>query len=269
MTAFLIFLGVCAVLSLIYLFLVFPAIRRHEYRKNLKGALIAHRGLFDNDGGIPENSMDAFAHAVANGYGIETDIRLTKDGEIVIHHDDSLKRLCGEDKKVYDLSLVELREYNLLGTDQKIPTFKEFLRLIDGKVPLIIEFKADTFKCASLCEKANEILKDYKGIYTVQSFDPYVVYWYKKNDPSVCRGQLADAYKDTFLRRFLGTFLYNFLTRPDYIAFNHNRADSFSYRLQRLLGAFTVGWTFKSLEEQDKRKKDFDSYIFEGFKPRN
>lgn len=267
MTAFLILLGVCVVLAAVYLFLVFPETRKHEYREILKGAKIAHRGLFDNDGGIPENSMSAFELAVANGYGIETDIRLTKDGELVIHHDDSLKRLCGEDKKVFDLTLEQIREYSLLNTDEKIPTFKEFLRLVDGKVPLIIEFKADSLKCPTLCEKAEEILKDYKGVFTVQSFNPYVVYWYKKNNPSVCRGQLADVYKDTFARRLLHTFLYNFLTRPDYVAFKQERYDSLSFRLQKALGAFPVGWTFKSQQELDKKKKDFKAYIFEGFKP--
>lgn len=267
MTALWIALGICAGLAAVYLFSVFPATRKHEYRKELDGLMIAHRGLFNPNKGIPENSMDAFALAVAKGYGIETDIRLTKDGEVVIHHDDTLKRLCGVDKRVCSLTLAELRELSLSETDQKIPTLKEFLNLVDGRVPLVIEFKADEFKCNTLCEKADAILKEYKGVYTAQSFDPYVVYWYKRNRPEVFRGQLADVYKDTFQRRLLSTFLYNFLTRPDYIAFNQNHHCCMSYRIQKLLGAFTAGWTFKQKKQLDTKKKAFDSYIFEGFEP--
>lgn len=264
MTVLLIALGILAV----YLFMVFPAVRKHEYRKAFKGQLIAHRGLFSPEDAVPENSMEAFALAVANGYGIETDIRLTADGELVIYHDKDLSRLTACDKDVEELTLAEIRELSLDGTEHKIPTFKEFLRFVDGKVPLVIEFKSEKLKCPMLCEKADEILREYSGIYSVQSFDPYVVYWYKKHRPEIFRGQLADVYKDTFIRWLLSTFLYNFLTRPDYIAFSCEKGDSLSYRIQKMLGAFTAGWTFKEKNQLADNEKVFDAYIFEGFLPK-
>ncbi len=265
MKAVLVLLGVLAVLIALYLFLIFPATRRHKYRDSFKGLMITHRGLYNSKNGVPENSMEAFALSVANGYPIETDIRLTADGEVVIYHDDRLSRLTKSDKRVAELTLAELRELSLDGTTEKIPTLKEFLRLIDGRVPLIIEFKSEELKCPLLCEKADAILKEYNGIYSVQSFDPYVVYWYKKNRPEVFRGQLADIYKGKLIKAFLSTFLYNFLTRPDYIAFNQNNYSTLSFKIQKLLGAFSIGWTFREKAGLDSKRKNFDAYIFENF----
>ena len=151
---------------------------------------------------------------------------LSADGELVIYHDKDLSRLTACDKDVEELTLAEIKELSLDGTEHKIPTFKEFLMFVDGKVPLVIEFKSEKLKCPTLCEKADEILREYSGIYSVQSFDPYVVYWYKKHRPEIFRGQLGDVYKDTFIRWLLSTFLYNFLTRPDYIAFSCEKGDS-------------------------------------------
>ena len=61
--------------------------------------MIAHRGLFDNHSEAPENSLAAFRKAVDQGFGIELDVQLTKDGKLVVFHDFDLKRMCGIHKK--------------------------------------------------------------------------------------------------------------------------------------------------------------------------
>lgn len=271
MTAVWIILSVFAFLILLTLFLVFPATRRHNNRDLLKGMYIAHRGLHDNARGISENSLSAFKEAKKKGFAIENDIHLTADGEVVVFHDDNLIRMCGVDKKIEDLTLAEIKGYTLKNGVQTIPTLKECLDEINGEVPLLIEFKcASIIKCNDLCAAANEILKNYSGKYLIQSFFPMVLRWYRKNRPDICRGQLASAfYKDAFYKRLLGAMLFNFIGRPDFVSYDHLFKNNIMRRLVTGLGAFPVGWTFRSAEEVENGKKDFNTYIFEEFIPKS
>ncbi len=250
------------------LFLVFPTFRRHKDLSIFKGKFIAHRGLHNKENGIPENSLSAFLASAAEGFIIENDIHLTADGEVVVFHDGTLKRMCGVDVQIEDLTLRELRNYRLLNTDERIPTLKEVLTAVDGRVPLLIEIKCHKGNCAKLCSTAQAILKDYKGKYAVQSFFPQVVLWYRKNAKTVCRGFLASGKRvGGFVRRNLCPFLLNFIMHPDFIAYDHNYYKKFIFRLTKLLGAFTLGWTFTGKKELEQKKNDFDGYIFENFIP--
>ncbi len=260
--------GVILFLAALLLFLTFPSGRRHEFEKKLDGLFIAHRGLFNNKNGVPENSMEAFSLAVAKGYGIETDLRLTADGEVVIFHDNTLKRMCGVDKRVDEFTLQELREFSLLDTKCRIPTLKEFLKLVDGKVFLVLEFKCDNKDCSELCSKVNEILKNYTGDYCMESFYPPAVGWYKKHRKDIMRGQLAMPYKgNNPAKKVAGMYLANCLSRPDFVAFDVRASKNIFFRLQKFLGAYPVGWTVVSAEQLGNVKNDFKAYIFEGFEP--
>lgn len=257
------------ILICIFLFLIFPSVRRHKDRQNLKGKFIAHRGLHNLEENIPENSMSAFLEAAARGYLIETDIRLTKDGEVVIFHDNNLKRMCGEDIAVNELTLSELKEHRLDGTNEVIPTLKELLKAVDGRVPLLIEFKCDGRDCNELCERTNSILSKYEGEYYVQSFYPGVPYWYNRHNKKILRGQLATVYEGKgIIRHILSPFVFNFLSRPDFVSYDEKNANRFMFWLQKVLGAFPIGWTFETQEALDKDKRKFKSYIFEKFIPK-
>ena len=96
---------------------------------------VAHRGLHDAE--KPENSMSAFRAAIEHGFTIEIDVHLSSDGHLVVFHDDNLKRVCGVDKKVAKCTLAELKTMKLKGTEETIPTFDEFLALVDGKVGIL------------------------------------------------------------------------------------------------------------------------------------
>ena len=204
-----------------------------------------------------------------NRFAIENDIHLTADGEVVVFHDDSLLRMCGTEKKIEDLTLEEIKSYHLLNSDEKIPTLKECLKLIDGKVPILIEFKCQSvITCKELCTAANKILKDYRGKYFVQSFYPMVLKWYRKNRPDVLRGQLSEAFKgESILKQMLSNLLFNFISRPHFISYNHNSKNKIMFKLTKKLGGFPVGWTFTSKEDLETSKKDFNAYIFEDFIP--
>ena len=124
-------------LFLIYLFLIAP--KNKKEMKKYKRVMYAHRGLHNEK--RAENSMSAFEAAVDGGYGIELDVRLSKDGKLVVFHDDTLDRVCGREGRVIDFTAAELSTFKLNGTDDGIPLFSDVLKLIDGKVPLLVEIR--------------------------------------------------------------------------------------------------------------------------------
>ncbi|MBQ8004802.1 MAG: glycerophosphodiester phosphodiesterase [Clostridia bacterium] len=263
-----ILIGLIVLLFTVFVFMIAPAKRKHEDRKILKGLFIAHRGLHDASRQVPENSIAAFRAAAEKGYAIENDIHLTKDGRVVVFHDDDLYRMCSIKARPEDMTLEELKKLRLGGTDEAIPTLEECLEVIDGRVPLLIEFKCKSGSAAPICIAADAILRGYNGKYFVQSFYPPVLSWYKRNRKDVMRGQLSSAFKgDKLHMRMLGCLLFNFMSRPDFVSYDFKYAKEPSRLFCGLLGAFPVGWTFKDQKDIESCRKQFDAYIFEGFLP--
>ena len=259
-------LGMVLVLALIYLFLVCPRMVGKPDRTPFMDVHYAHRGLFDNETAAPENSLAAIRKAIAAGYGIEFDVQLSKDDVPVVFHDASLKRMCGVDGNVWEYTLEELQKLQLLNSNQTIPTLAEVLAVVDGQVPLIIEYKMDRVD-TKVCQLGNELLKDYHGIYCMESFHPFAVKWYRKNRPDVLRGQLSQDFirdgKKEFTMFLMTYLLTNFMTRPDFIAYCHRDAENISRRVCRWLGALSVTWTIKNQEQYEKAKPHFDAFIFD------
>lgn len=265
--------GVAIGLCLLYLFLIMPAIQRKPEFSRFQTIYVAHRGLHDNLSEAPENSLKSFEKAVAAGYGIELDLQLSKDGQIVVFHDESLERVCGVEGDVLDYTYEELKNFPLLNSGERIPLFAEVLKLVDGRVPLIIEYKIVQHDL-SVCALGDKMLREYKGAYVIESFHPFALRWYKKNNPSVVRGQLADRFTDkaeyrSFQYFLLQNMLLNFITKPDFIAFNHENSGMWSRTLcHRLFCNPAVGWTIKTPGELEKARNKFGWFIFEGFVPK-
>ena len=137
--------------------------------------------------------MKAFEKAVEGGYGIELDVQLSKDKVPVIFHDFTLERVCGKEGRVYDYTYEELNKFSLYGTEEKIPKLEDFLKMVDGRVPLIVELKVE-WTDISVCPLADGILSGYHGAYCIESFNPLALIWYRKNRNNVMRGQLSDAF---------------------------------------------------------------------------
>ncbi len=238
---------------------------KHPKLEELKGWAYAHRGLHGN--GLPENSMAAFQAALDHGFGIELDIHLTKDGDLAVIHDNSLKRTAGADVKVTDLTAQELSVYRLEGTDEQIPLFHQVLDLFAGKAPLIIELKADE-NVEQLVDTAVKAMEGYHGPWCMESFDPRVVYALKKHYPEVIRGQLsanyfADKSPISPVLKFVMTHnLLNFLTQPDFVAYEFSqRKDTPTTALwQKVWKLQGVAWTIRTRE-------DFDVAVAEGWLP--
>lgn len=268
----LIILTVLAILSILYLLLVAPRMFRRPDRTSFYGVHYAHRGLFDNHSNAPENSLPAFRKAVYNGYGIELDVQLSKDGIPVVFHDASLKRMCGVDGNVWEYTLKELQQMKLADSSSTIPTFADVLALIDGRVPLIIEYKLDVPQ-TKVCELGNELLSRYNVDYCIECFHPLALLWYRKHRPDVMRGQLCmeywkdDKFRGKLLYLLLSYLVTNVAARPDFIAYRHSDASNFSRRVCRKLGALSVAWTIKNQEQLDDARNNFDLFIFDSFIP--
>ena len=237
----------------------------------------AHRGLHDNKSGAPENSMPAFRKAVEKGYGIELDVQLSSDGVPVIFHDLDLARACGVQGLVRERTYEELQTLRLFGSEEKIPALKDFLEMVDGRVPLIVEFKSEDSDL-TLCRVIAPMLRAYKGAYCIESFNPLVLLWYRIHQPKVMRGQLSDGFIHIPKYRALNKapitipvqfLIPNFLSKPDFIAYNHKYERNISRRICRnLYKAKAAAWTIKSQSELEEAKKSFDVFIFDSFIPK-
>ena len=254
----------------IYLFLIFPALRRHPDRVWMRGLFIAHRGVHNNKQGLPENSLIAFTVAKKLGFCIELDVRLSADGQPFVFHDETLERLCGREGSPEQYTFDELHEMKLSDSDQHIPHLSEVLKLTDGEVPLLIELKCDHRNCKALCRAVDALMQEYNGKYLIESFYPPALLWYRLHRRKVCRGILGDCYfryEDAKLyQKLAGLLVFNFLARPDFVSYCHKNADVFSRGIVAALGAFPIGWTYTdpSMIASDTYNK---AYIFENFIP--
>ena len=229
--------GAIAALCGLYLFLIAPGPRRKDLRWMCRP--FAHRGLHGD--GIPENSLAAYERAVLRGYGIEWDVRLTRDGQLILHHDDSLRRMCGRDALISQTDAEDVRACRLMGTEGPPPFLSEALSLVGGRTPLIIELKSAGKRNGELAEKVWAQLREYPGEYCVESFDPRLLRWFRRHAPAVIRGQLAcDPAKEGEQVRGALVFLCahlmaNCLSRPDFVAYGYRGGRNVSFRVIRAL----------------------------------
>ena len=266
----LVIIGVLAVLFGLYLFLIMT--KRNKSIDKYKSVKFAHRGLHSSD--IPENSMGAFSAAIDRGFGIELDVRLSRDGELVVFHDDTLLRVCSDGRRVRDVDLEELKTIALLGTEETVPSFAEVLELVGGRVPLLVEIKEDQGD-SEVSRLACKMLAEYKGDYIVESFNPFSLKVVRELLPDVPRGILSMRFEkeERFalkVRNFLlGKMLTNVICRPSFIAYHNEDGGALGVRLLGgVFGAARFAWTVKSeKEESEAYERGFDSVIFEGYIP--
>lgn len=249
-------------------FLTAPGAMFKSQRKTFKGKNYAHRGLHKRSKKIPENSLAAFDAAASYGYGIELDVQLSKDGQVVVFHDDTLNRVCGVDARVDEVDYEDLKNMHLCGTDQTIPLFTDVLKCIRGRSCLIVELKNGK-RNTELCKKTYDILKKYSGDFCIESFNPFIVRWFRRNAPEIVRGQLACPPADygdevsPVAAFFLGNTLLNFLGRPQFIAYKIE-PKPFPVRLAESMGAMKFCWT----SHEWVNEKENDAVIFEFYKPK-
>ena len=270
-------------------------------------AMKAGYGSPDTPGVIaPENSLAAFAAACEAGYGIELDLQMTRDGEVVVVHDGDLMRVAGDPRRIADLTYDELTRIPLFPTDapgackaaplplalenpplvttpdnapegyyQHVPLFSDVLDVVAGRAPLIVEYKFSNNRAwdersEELMEKGHALLEAYDGPYVIESFHPGAVNWYKEHHPEVCRGQLswpAKLSKNGTAEWAAGLLAFDWLSRPDFVAYDWTGGASPQVKLARSMGAMPVSWTVRSSDELAQCAPYFDRHIFEAFVP--
>lgn len=242
---------------------------RPRKRKEPPAALLcpyAHRGLHSET--VPENSMAAFERACREGYGIELDVQLSADGEVMVFHDYTLIRMTGREGKLSDLTAAELKTLSLKDTAETIPTFREVLELVGGRVPLLVELKGEDLN-ASLCPKVAALLGGYEGDYCIESFNPLLLRAMRKELPGAYYGQLytnvcKDKKRHTPLNVLLTLMAFNFLAHPHFIAYNQAYRHSLPVRITTgLYRAPRFVWTVRTAHERDALRTD-EHPIFEG-----
>ena len=181
----------------------------------LKDKKIAHRGLFDNVK-VPENSVEAFLSAIKNNYIIELDLHLTKDNKVVVFHDDNLKRMTGINRKIKDANYDEINDIKFINNESKIPLFSDILKLVNGKVPLIIELKTDN-KVSKLEKEVVKLLDNYNGLFAIKSFNPFIVNWFRIHRPNYIRGLLINKNLNDFMK-----YIYILICKPDFLSCHYS-----------------------------------------------
>ncbi len=234
----------------------------------------AHRGLHAIHAGIPENSLRAFRLAVNNGYGAELDVRMSRDGRLVIMHDESLKRTAGANANISGVTAQVLGQLTLEGTREKVPYLEDVLPLYDGKTPLLIEIKTENGNYEELTRKVVNLLKQYPSLdYMIESFDPRVLMWLRKHRPDIIRGQLREnlfhdekCTLNPLVKFALTNMMGNFLSRPDFVACKYEERNELAPGLVRKLwGPQFFWWVVRSQEVADELTEQGDKIIFEGF----
>ena len=264
--------GTAAALAAGYAWCIRPNNARRQAMEPFVRTPIAHRGLFSPELGVPENSLAAFRRAVDHGFGMELDVQLTSDDVLVVFHDDSLERMCGVKKNLRDCTWDQLQQLRLAGTGHRIPRFSEVLDAVAGATPMVVEVKPNG-RAIEAAQAAVEALRDYQGVFCVESFNPAVVWWFRRKHPELVCGQLATNSMGnrsiSWARRVICTnMLMNGLTRPDFVAYDRNCVSNLSYRAcRKLFNPSLVTWTVRSQEAFDRAQAQGQAVIFDSFMP--
>lgn len=222
----------------------------------------AHRGLHGPT--IPENSLAAFRAAIEHGYGIECDVRLSRDNIVHVFHDRRLDRLTAGRGRFAMLTAADLKALRLDGSQEGVTTLRQLLDTTQAQTPLLIEIKSDEgpMGCARLCAAVAQALPGYPDPQAVMSFDPLVSHWFARHRPDVVRGLVIGRRHRTGIVARQGTALAIARAGPHFIACDVRdlpQAAALPHRLHRPL----LCWTVRSARDRERAARHVDQIIFE------
>ena len=239
----------------------------------LTGLPVAHRGLHDLAAGRPENSLAAMGAAAEAGYAMEFDVRLSGDGEVMVFHDAKLERMTGRKSLVAEMSAAELQKLTLAGTAENIPTFRDLLKAIAGRAPLLIELKNYGNEPVGPLETAvAAALRNYTGPVAVQSFAPGVVEWFREHARELPRGQIATTpggirELTSAEAKKLAAELEAGHGEPDFVAYDVRHLPAPLTTRAKAAGKPVLTWTVRSAAEWQRARAHADNLIFENWRP--
>lgn len=238
---------------------------------------IAHRGFHDIEAGRVENTLGAARAAVERNFAIEIDVQRTADGEAVVFHDATLDRLTTATGRLDGKTLAEIQQARFKACDERIPTLRQLLDTIAGRVPLVIEIKSEFPNPPDprLTQRVVDVLRDYRGPVACMSFDPEVVDALRRLAPDLPRGIVADDARDPHHYRGisgLGRFSLRHLlhvprTRPHFVSYSIKHLPAPGPSLMRSFGKPLICWTVRTAEDRAKAARLTDQITFEGFDP--
>lgn len=235
---------------------------------------VAHRGLHGN--GAVENSLSAAKAAVDANYAIEVDLQLSKDGEVIVFHDKTLDRLTSEKGEVIARTAAELSAVKLKDTNDAIPSLDDLLKLVAGRVPLVLELKSPWNGDTTLAEKVADRLVNYEGPVAVMSFDPDLVVALKTFAPGLPRGIVAERwylhpewkFMSFWRKRYLGLLLHFMRTKPHFIAYAQFDLPALAPLIGRyIFGMPLLTWTVRLERERTRVSRWANQIIFEHIRP--
>jgi glycerophosphoryl diester phosphodiesterase len=229
---------------------------------------LAHRGLHGD--GVPENSLAAFAAATEAGYGVELDVMLSGDGEVMVVHDPTLERLTGQQVAVGRLPADELATLRLLGTDEGIPTLRRTLEVLHD-TPTMVEIKQPRVRAGQLEVRLAEVLADHRGPVCVAGFNPASLRWFRRRQPTTPRvltaGPLDGARLPVMVRRRLAALRDLPAVDPVAVSYDLDGLPSPATTRWRERGGVLLAWTVTDDAGLTRARELADNVIFEHVRP--
>jgi glycerophosphoryl diester phosphodiesterase len=237
---------------------------------------IAHRGLHDASAGTIENTASAFAAAIAGGYGIETDLQISADGEAMVHHDDALGRLTEGAGRLAAMTAAEIKTVRFKATSDRILTLGELCEQVGGRVPLLLELKSRFDGDLRLAPRIATVLAGYAGPVAAMSFDPDLVAAVRAAAPPQTRGMVAERHYahhewdrlPPSSKRSMAFLLHANRTRPHFIAYAVRDLPALApWVACNIFGLPLLTWTVRSEADRRIATRFADQIIFEGWRP--
>lgn len=226
---------------------------------------IAHRGLYDEAEGRPENSMAAFEHAVSQGVPFEFDVQLTSDGHPVVLHDAAIPGTAA----VRDLDARAVSRLRL-SADQSVPTLDQVLSAVDGRVPIVVDVRRWTLgHSPGLEQTVADRLAGYRGPAVTQSFDPFAVRKLRGLLPDLAVGQASGSLMSVgrTLRAVGRSMVTNALTRPDFLTYELTELPDPFVSFWRNEKRPVIAYTAHSVAEETMARDLADGFFFSGYLP--
>ncbi|HEX4410461.1 MAG TPA: glycerophosphodiester phosphodiesterase family protein [Xanthobacteraceae bacterium] len=241
---------------------------------------IAHRGLHNAAAGLIENTAGAMQAAIVAGYGVETDVQISADGEAMVHHDEALGRLTEGDSRLDHMSAAELQRVPFRNGGERMMTLGELCDLVAGRVTMLVEVKSAFDGDTRLGARTAAVLAAYRGPAAAMSFDPRQIAAVRQKAPQLVTGIVAAKYRSepgrhsswnsmpAALRFGMGSLLPALTARPRFVAYGIADLPAFAPGFARhVIRLPLLTWTVRTLADRDCAARYADQMIFEGFRP--
>lgn len=207
--------------------------------------------------------MAAFRAAIAQGYGIECDVRLSGDGVAMVFHDATLARMTGVEGLLSDRRAERLEQMRL-ADGGGIPRLETLLQTCGQTVPLLIELKVTGRHVAPLCAAvASDLARHPDALAAVMSFNPMAMRWFARHMPQAVRGLVVTEQDDAGWRAAGRRGLALWVARPDFIACDVRDLPSRFATRARERGLAVLTWTVRTKADDAAAAAHADQIIFE------